>query len=208
MNLDAPVWRVVGSAASWLIFALSFTVFCLGVFGVLQVGGTCADGGAYVIAVHCPENTDIFTLGGVYGGIGAVLVSIVLARMFGTRIILAWTILFLTLSLPFLFVGAVTLPTGLPFLIGGVVFVAMAIAPVGIEARAAGLQRLFLGVTDAAGRRFREREGARASMFIPGTPNPEDAVAPTSRDWALSLGLFLIPVVVGVVGGFAAFTAA
>jgi hypothetical protein len=191
MTFTAPIWRIVGSGASWLIFAFSFTIFALGLVGVIAIGGTCAEGGPYEIAVHCPENTDLFTLGGVYGGVGAVFVALLFARDFGTRIILAWTILFLAMGVPFLLAG-------LPFLIGGLLFVAMAIAPLVIDWRAAGPQRTFLGVADATGRRFREREGARASFLVPGYPNPSDAVAPTARDWALSLGLSIIPATVGV----------
>ena len=201
MTLDAPVWRLVGSAASWLLFAFSFSLFCLGLLGVLQVGGSCADGGPFVIAVHCPETTDAFTLGGVYGGVGAVFVAIVLARRFGVTILLAWTILFLVLGIPFLIAG-------FPFVIGGLLFVAMALAPLVIEWRAAGLQRVFLGTTNAAGTRFRERDSARASMFMPGTPNPPDAVAATASDWGRSLGLAIIPAAVGVLLAYAVFTTA
>jgi len=190
--LDAPIWRYVGSAASWLIFALAFTSFCLGLLGVLQVGGTCADGGPYVIAVHCPENTDIYTLGGVYGGLAAVFVALLVARGFGTRlVVLAWPILFLTLSLPFLI-------SGLPFVIGGILFVIMAVAPLVTEWRTAGPQRTFLGITNAAGTRFVEPARAQASMMSPGTPNPPDAVAATAGDWAISLGLSVIPAGIGV----------
>jgi hypothetical protein len=200
MTLDAPIWRVVGSAGSWLLFAFSFTLFCLGLLGVLQVGGTCADGGPYVIAVHCPENTDVFTLGGIYGGLAAVLAALLIARGFGTRlVVLAWPILFLTLSLPFVLVGVLAfLDGGAPFLFGGLLFVAMAIAPLVIEWRAAGPQRTFLGISDAAGRRFRERDGARPAMMSPGIPNPPDAVDPTARDWALSLGTAVISATAGV----------
>lgn len=201
MSLADPVWRIVGSAGSWLIFAFSFTIFALGLVGVIAIGGTCADGGPYVIAVHCPENTDILTLGGVYGGLGAVFVSMFVARTFGTRIILAWTILFLGLAIPFLLAG-------LPFVVIGVFIVVMAIAPLVIDWRAAGPQRTFLGITDATGRRFRERDGARASFLAPGSPNPDDAVVPTARDWALSLGLWIGPVVLGVVLGVLAFSIA
>lgn len=202
MNLDSPVWRVVGSAVSWLLFALSFTAFCLGLLGVLQVGGTCADGGPFVISVHCPENTDIFTLGGVYGGLAAVFIALVVARGFGTRlVVLAWPILFLTLSLPFLI-------SGFPFVIGGIVFVIMAIAPLFTEWRTAGPQRTFLGITNTSGTRFIEPERARASMMSPGTPNPPDAIPATPGDWALSLGLAIVPAALGVIIAIALFNAA
>ena len=200
-SLDSPVWRVIGSAASWLIFAFSFTVFCLGILGVLQVGGTCADGGPYVIAVHCPENTDIFTIGGIYGGLAAVFVALLIARGFGTRlVVLAWLILFLTLSIPFMLAG-------LPFIVIGIVFVIMALVPLVIEWRAAGPQRTFLGITDAAGHRFRERDGARPAMMSPGIPNPPDAVPATPGDWTLSLGLALGAAALGTVLGVLVFSA-
>jgi hypothetical protein len=208
MRLDDPVWRIVGSAASWLLFSFAFTLFCLGLYGVLQVGGTCAEGGPFVIAVHCPENTDVFTLGGVYGGLAALFINLFVARTFGTRILLAWTILFGTLSLPFLLVGGSTLPSGITFLLIGLFTVAMAVAPLVIEARAAGLQRTFLGVADASGRRFRERDDARSSMFVPGQPNPQDAVVATARDWATSLGLWLGTGAVGVLLALLVFNAA
>jgi hypothetical protein len=192
---------LIGSAASWLIFAFSFTVFCLGILGVLQVGGTCADGGPYVIAVHCPENTDIFTIGGIYGGLGAVFVALLIARGFGTRlVVLAWPILFLTLSIPFLLAG-------LPFIVIGIVFVIMALVPLVIEWRAAGPQRTFLGITDTAGHRFRERDGARPAMMSPGIPNPPDAVPATTGDWTLSLGLAIGAAVLGTVLGVLVFSA-
>jgi hypothetical protein len=200
-SLDSPLWRVIGAAASWLIFAFSFTVFVLGLWGVLQVGGTCADGGPYVIAVHCPENTDIFTIGGIYGGLAAIFIALLIARGFGTRlVVLAWPILFLTLSAPFLLAG-------LPFIVIGIVFVIMALVPLVIEWRAAGPQRTFLGITNAAGTRFRERDGARAAMMSPGTPNPPDAVQATTGDWTLSLGLALIAAVAGTVLGVVVFSA-
>ena len=200
-SLDSPLWRVAGSAASWLIFAFSFTVFVLGLWGVLQVGGTCADGGPYVIAVHCPENTDIFTIGGIYGGLAAVFIALLVARGFGTRlVVLAWPILFLTLSVPFLLAG-------LPFIVIGIVFVVMALIPLVIEFRAAGPQRTFLGITNAASIRFRERDGARAAMMSPGTPNPPDAVPATTGDWTLSLGLALGAAALGTVLGVVVFSA-
>jgi len=201
MSFAAPIWRVVGSAASWLIFSFSFTIFALGLVGVIALGGTCADGGPFVIAVHCPENTDVLTLGGVYGGVGAVFVALFFARGFGTRIILAWTILFLSMAVPFVLAG-------FPFVVGGLVFLAMAIAPLVIDWRAAGPQRTFLGITDASGRRFRERDGARETFLVPGRPNPQDAVQPTARDWGLSLGLSIVPVVVGVLLGVLAYSIA
>lgn len=208
--IDAPIWRYVGSAASWVIFAFSFTVFCLSIFAVLQVGGTCASGGPYVIAIQCPDDTGFFSLTGVYGGLGAVFLALLVARGFGTRlVVLAWPILFLTLSLPFVLVGAGTfVEGGAVFLIIGLVFVVMALIPLVLEFRAAGPQRTLLGITDAAGHRFAERPGARASMMDRGIPNPPDAVPATVRDWALSLALWLPSTAVGAALGVLAWNGA
>jgi hypothetical protein len=192
MSLDAPLWRIVGSGASWLIFTFSFAAFVEGMFAVLGVGGTCADGGPYVIAVHCPENSNLFTLIGVYGGLAAVAIALILAREFGTRLIaLAWPALFGTLGVVFCLGGG-------PFIVIGAFFLIMAAVPLAIELRGS-VQRVFLGPRNALGQRFTEESWARTTMQFKGEINGSDAVAPTATDWALSLGLAVIPAALGVV---------
>ena len=207
--LDTPLWRVVGSAGSWLLFGFSFTAFLLSMFSVMGVGGTCASGGPYEIAVECPDGSGFFSLLGVYGSLGAIFVALVVARGFGTRLIsLAWTILFLTLGGVFTVIGGAGFAQGgWPFALIGVLFLVMALVPLVVELRASA-QRVFLGVSDLAGRRFRERDGARPSWTSPGIPNPPDAVEPTLGDWTLSLALSLVPAAVGVALAFAAWGAA
>ena len=204
--LDAASWRVIGSAASWLVFGFSFTAFCLAMFAVLGVGGTCASGGPYVIAVQCPEGSNLFSLLGVYGALGGLFLALVVAREFGTRLVaLAWPILFLTLGGVFVLLGgAVLAEGGWVFVVIGVLFLVMALVPLVLELRASS-QRVFLGARDASGRRFRERDGARPSLTSRDRPNPPDAVEPTVGDWTLSLALSIVPAAVGVALAFAAW---
>jgi hypothetical protein len=204
--LDAPLWRVVGSAGSWLVFGFSFTAFILAMFSVLGVGGTCASGGPYVIAVECPDGSGFFSLVGVYGGLGAVFLALVVARDFGARLVaLAWPILFLTLGGVFVVIGGAGFAQGgWPFALIGVLFVVMALVPLVLELRASP-QRTFLGIANLEGRRFREREGARPSMTSKGIPNPPDAIEPALGDWTLSLALWIVPAAVGVGLAFAAW---
>jgi hypothetical protein len=204
--LDSPLWRVVGSAGSWLLFGFSFTAFVLAMFSVLGVGGSCASGGPYVIAVECPDGSGFFSLLGVYGSLGAVFLALVVARDFGTRLVaLAWPILFITLGGVFVLLGMSALAEGSwPFALIGVLFLVMAVVPLVLELRASA-QRVFLGVADLAGRRFRERDGARPSMTSKGFPNPPDAIPPAIGDWTLSLALWIVPAAVGVALGFAAW---
>jgi len=208
-SLDAPLWRVVGSAGSWLLFAFSFTAFILSMLAVMGVGGTCASGGPYVIAVECPDGAGFFSLLGVYGGLAALFLSLIVAREFGTRlVVLAWPALFLTLGGMFAVVGGAGFAQGgWPFLILGLLFIAMALVPLVLELRASA-QRVFLGVVNIDGRRFRERDGARRSMTSKDAPNPPDAIQPALGDWTLSLALWLVPVVVGIALGFVAWGAA
>jgi hypothetical protein len=207
--LDSPLWRVVGSAGSWLVFAFSFTAFVVSMFAVLGVGGTCASGGPFVIAVECPDGSSAFTLLGVYGALGAVVVALIVARDFGTRLVaLAWPILFLTLGGVFAVIGGAGFAQGgWPFALMGVLFLVMALVPLVFELRASP-QRTFLGVADLAGRRFRERQGARTSMTSKGIPNPPDAVEPAPGDWTLSLALAVVPAAVGVALALVAWGAA
>jgi hypothetical protein len=207
VSLDAPLWRLIGSVGSWLLFGYSFTLFLISMFQVLAIGGTCASGGPYVIAVQCPDDNGFFSLLGVYGSLAAVLVfGILLARDFGTRIVaLAWPILFLILSGVFLLGGGAAIADGgaadggVAFLLIGVLFVVMALVPIVLEVRAGGWQRQFLGVRRLDGVRFVEKDGATRSWTSPGDPNPAGAVPPTARDWALSLGIFVFSAGLGIV---------
>ena len=115
--------------------AASITVLFLGMRAVLGVGGFCAEGGPYVIEVHCPPGVaelmplsilGLFVFGGLMFWKGASL-----GGPYGLLPALAWPALFLSLGWNFLEFG-VNPPGGglaLGWLIPGVVFVLMGGGP-------------------------------------------------------------------------------
>ena len=195
--------RVLGSAVSWFLFALCFTLLYLSSTIVLGLGGFCASGGPYVIAVECPDSVVAFTPLSIFGGLIAVGIGVFLAQGFGTPLVTwAWPILFCGLGIGFLteFFGTGD-PTGL---IIGVMFEIMGIVPLIIEFRGS-VQRVFLGQFTVRGIQFYEGDRARRSMLSPQTPNPEDAVPPTLGNWAASLLILVVAGGAGIELGRAAF---
>lgn len=192
---DRPYLRVLGSAASWFLFALFFTLLYLSSSVVLGLGGFCASGGPYEIRVECPDAVVLFTPLSIFGGLFAVVVSVALAQGFGTPLYTwAWPILFGGLGIAFLLSADVT-----GYIIGGM-FIIMGAVPLVLEFRGS-IQRIFLGINNAAGVRFSEPDTARKSMMSPGDVNPDGAVPPTGLNWAASLGIL---VVFGLAGIFIA----
>lgn len=186
---------MAGAAASWFLFSLSFSLLIQSSFVVMQLGGSCASGGPYEIAVECPDSVVAFTPLSIYGGLLAVGISIFLARGFGTPLTTwAWPVLFIGLGgaflLAFIFAGDVT---GL--IIGGV-FIIMGLVPLVLELRGSP-QRVFLGQRDARGVQFNEGPRARRSLLSPTAPNPEGAVQPTFGHWALALAITIVSIGLG-----------
>ncbi len=187
---DKPLVRVLGSAASWFLFALCFTLLTYSVFAVMLLGGSCASGGAYEIAVECPDSVVIFTPLSIFGGLAAVGIGIALAQGFGTPVTTwGWPILFCGLGA--LFLAAFFIAGDIVGLIIGVMFEVMGLIPLILELRG-NPQRVFLGQTNAAGVQFLEGERARPTMMSRTQPNPEDAVAPTALNWLASLGITVL----------------
>jgi hypothetical protein len=182
---DSALVRVGASAASWFLFALSFTLLFQVTFSVMALGGSCASGGPYEIAVECPDSVAVFAPLSIFIGLFAVGISGVLARGFGTPLTTwAWPILFCGLGGAFLFVFFATGdPIGL--ILGGM-FEIMGAIPLVLEIRASP-QRVLLGQRAANGVQFFEGDRARRSLLSPNTPNPEGAVPATAGHWALAL---------------------
>ncbi|MEQ1854678.1 MAG: hypothetical protein ABMA01_24180, partial [Chthoniobacteraceae bacterium] len=80
----SPLVRIVGSAGSWFLFSLSFSLLFQVTITVMALGGTCASGGPYEIAVECPDNVAAFAPLSIFGGLLSVGVSLFLAQGFGT----------------------------------------------------------------------------------------------------------------------------
>jgi len=208
-SLSAPLWRYAGSAVSWLLFTFCFTLLAVGASIVMGLGGFCASGGAYVIQTQCPDVVVWSTPLSIFGGLIAVGIGAVVARGFGTPLIAwAWPILFIGLGLAFLGSGIAAGVDGITFDLLAAMFVVMGGVPLVLELRA-DPQGTFLGTTNADGARFASRDTGHRSLYsfaragernqpYPGLQAaPEEdstpaAIAPTARDWALSLGILIV----------------
>src|SRR3954462_1835220 len=214
-RLTNPLWRYFGSAASWLLFTFCFTLLAGGASIVMGLGGFCASGGAYVIQTQCPDIVVLTTPGSIFGGLIAVGIGVVLASGFGTPLVSwAWPILFIGLGLAFLGAGIGTGLDGIVFDLLAGMFILMGGVPLWLELRA-DPQGFFLGSTNADGRTFVTRDTGHRSIYsfttagernqpYPGLQvldqdadqlisNPDAGpIAPTARDWALSIGILLI----------------
>ncbi len=173
--------RLLGSAGSWLLFSLSFSLLMQSVFGVMAIGGTCASGNTpFVIAHQCPDITGYATPA-IFGGLIAVAISVWLTAGFGTSLVsLAWPIVFGVLGALF-----VSSRESIGFILGGM-FIVMALIPFVLALRASA-QRVFLGAINLSGRRFDEGERARPTPLSINYATSDNPVRPNMGNWTFSL---------------------
>lgn len=195
----SPLWRVLGSFASWLLFSLSFALLYMGSAVVMGLGGFCASGGPYVIETQCPDAVVAYVPLSIFGGLIAVALGVIFAKGFGTPLVAwAWPILFVGLGAGFLFASAQ--PGAITFVIIGVLFVIMGLVPL-VMAWRAGVQSLFLGSANSADLTF-ETGGPGRSSFLQlqrfGVTDSDQTVPPTIGDWTLSLGILVVAVGLGI----------
>jgi hypothetical protein len=198
-RFTGPVWRVLGSIVSWLVFTICFTLLYMGSATVMGLGGFCASGGPYVIETECPDAVAIFVPLSIWVGLAAVGVGAIFAQGFGTPLLAwAWPILFVGLGVAFLISSAA--PGGITFLFLGIMFVAMGAVPLWLEFRASP-QRLFLGSTNASDTKFVEAAKARwtpTQYAHFGARESTEPIAPSVGDWTLSLGILVVSVGLGI----------
>lgn len=195
----SPIWRVLGSFASWLLFSISFTLLYMGSSVVMGLGGFCASGGPYVIQTECPDAVVAYVPLSIFGGLAAAAIGLIFAQGFGTPLVSwAWPILFVGLGAGFLI--ASTQPGGITFLIIGVFFVIMGLVPLVMLWRAS-VQQLFLGTTNAADVTFDTSDRTRTTFLQAprfGAQDSDESIPPTIGDWALSLGILVAAVGLGI----------
>ena len=171
-----PVLRVVIGVGG---MAMCLTLLFLGMRSVMDVGGMCAEGGAYQIRQTCPDGSAAATTLGIFGlflfgGIGMWGGS-QLGGAWQRIPVLAWTGLFGALGWNFLDYGILNPPEGESivwgWLIPGILFELMAFGPIllGIWAmRASSWQ----------GPRLR---AAGLTVPMPGRGQPKRTSRPTAR---------------------------
>jgi len=182
--------RGLGASVSWFLFTLSLMLLVLAMFDVMAIGGSCASGGPYEIAVECPDSAGLAPLA-IFGGLGATAIALFLSQGFGTSLVdLAWPLLFGALG--GMFISSLD-PVG--FVIGGV-FEIMAIIPLVLVLRASP-QRVFLGAVTLGGQRFYEGENPRRSPIGLNFAQAEYPVKPGISNWLVSAVFLLVPVAAG-----------
>ena len=230
-RLSSPLWKYIGSAASWLLFTFCFTLLAGGAVIVMGLGGFCASGGPYVIETQCPDVVTWSAPLSIFGGLIAVGIGVIAAGGFGTPLVSwAWPILFIGLGLAFAGSGIVSGVDGIVFDLLAGMFILMGGVPLVLELRA-DPQGFFLGTTNADGRTFITRDTGHRSIYsftqagernqpYPGlqvldqdaehlVANPKaEPIAPTARDWALSIGILLVFAGLGVYLAMQLFAAA
>lgn len=192
-----PLGRIAGSLLSWSLFTLSMTLLVKSSLAVMTLGGSCASGGPYVIAVECPDAVAAFTPLSIFGGLAAVGIALFFSLGFGVSLVdVAWTVLFVSLGGAFLY--SFTEFGQVDGLVVGILFLLMGLAPLVILIRA-GLREMVLGTINVRGQKFARDYGTNFRLI----PRPHSAVEatvePTAADWLLSLGLFAV----AVLGGYA-----
>ena len=135
---DPALGDVLKAAIGLGGMTMCLTLMFLGMRAVMDVGGTCADGGPYVSAQSCPDGSSEALLLGIFGLFLFGGISMVyggrLGGVWGATPLLAWTGLFGALGWNFLDYGLFNPPPeagGIVWgwVICGVIFEIMAFGP-------------------------------------------------------------------------------
>lgn len=127
--LRVSTW--IGFIGAWLLLAAGTTLLFIGSMQIMDVGGFCAEGGPYEIAVHCPASSGVSVTIALPMIAAGVLLGIFGARGFGVPAHgFFWTLLFGVEGIAFL-ISAFSIPEGVSvaWLICGVLFIGIAVPP-------------------------------------------------------------------------------
>lgn len=160
---DGPAWRIAGAAGGWLLFTFFTTLFLRAALAVLFLGGYCASGGPYVIAVECPRAVAIVVPWSIFLTLAAVYAGTMLQRGFGTPLLSwAWGLAFGALGIGSIVGGVIA--GGVWNFIGGAMFLLFSIPVLVFEFRQSPL-RFFIGATNLREQGFIVRTGGLKRMF-------------------------------------------
>jgi hypothetical protein len=127
---------IAGYLAGVTVGSMCLTLVFLGMRSVMEIGGSCAEGGPFVPVQPCPDGAPLALVGGIFGLFGAAGLMI----WFGSRlgrgyvglVFLGWPALFISLGFNFLQFG-LSPPEGQEvewgFVVPGVLFWIMGIGP-------------------------------------------------------------------------------
>ena len=127
--LRARNW--IGFAGSWFLLAAGTVALFAGSLEIMGVGGFCAEGGPYEIAVHCPTGSGAGITLGMFAVAAGVILGVFGAQGFGTPAHgFFWSLLFGVEGIAFV-IAAILLADGISiaWLICGVLFLALAVPP-------------------------------------------------------------------------------
>lgn len=132
-----PLGGLVKAVIGYAGLAMCLTLVFLGMRAVMDSGGSCADGGQYVVATSCPEGSAIALLGGIFAGVGfavlATLGGVAVGGIWSAAPLFAWSGLFGSLGWNFLDYGVFNADPAYGIDVGwalcGVLFWIMAAAP-------------------------------------------------------------------------------
>lgn len=127
--LRASTW--IGFLGAWVLLSAGTTLLFVGSMQIMGVGGFCAEGGPYEIAVHCPAASGVSVTLALPMIAAGVLLGIFGARGFGVPAHgFFWILLFGVEGTAFL-LSAFSIPAGVSvaWLICGVLFLGIAIPP-------------------------------------------------------------------------------
>ena len=199
---DSALLRVAGSAASWFGFVLSFTLLFQVSFSVMALGGSCASGGPYEIAVECPDNAYLAPLS-IVGGLIGVFAGLILAGGFGVSVLgFGWLALFGGLGS--IFLAGFVIAGDTTGLIVGVVFILMGLVPITGLLIAAPRQTL-LGRIRATGEQYVTSKSEYDHLVLINAPKAATLVRPRALDWVLSLCTWIAASALGAWVGSLAF---
>ncbi|HYO43401.1 MAG TPA: hypothetical protein VES19_09405, partial [Candidatus Limnocylindrales bacterium] len=134
---SGPSGRSIAFAMiGWAGLAACLTMVFWGMRAVMAIGGSCAEGGPYVISQSCPEGSTPALFLGIFGGVGFALLASLggfgVGGFWAATPLLAWAALFGSLGWNFLDYGVFSPPEDevvWSWAIPGVLFVLMALGP-------------------------------------------------------------------------------
>jgi hypothetical protein len=155
---------LVIAMVGWAGLAACLTMVFLSMRAVMDVGGSCSEGGPYVIAQSCPGGSTAALLLGVFGGLGFGFLATVggsaLGGVWAATPVLAWAALFGSLGWNFMQYGVFAPTDGeiaWGWAICGVMFWAMAAIPL------LGVLPILRGTAAVPGTGRREGRGGTAA---------------------------------------------